>query len=372
MDKGEHAVNLRIIFVIVICCFITLWIAIMASWITGIKKGAQSYIWIKNGRVFQKLQKVKYIITEKTGILTEGRLAVTVIRPFIHISHDKLLQIAASVGSVSRHPLGSILEEEAKNRQIEILEAKDTGVQFLGNECGMEAEIEEQVFLLGSEQFIKEHGIIDKETMEMSREYVQDGKQPFILIQNKKIIGFICIEDPIRGNSKQAVGQLKKMGQEVIMVTSDTIKIARAIAKEAGIQEVYSDLSPEQKKEKVKEYMEQNQYTAMIGKEEDAIQALKEAEVGIVFKAEREKEENEADIMLQKKDLMEVVRVFQLGKDVMKLRKKNVLWSLFCNVVGILIGWTIGTKEAMILLTGIFQIMALVLIAVNCICFRKQ
>lgn len=374
--RADDIMKLLILFVMIIGCLTVLWIAILASWITGKKMGAQSHIYIRQKRVFQKLQNVKYIMAGKTGTITEGRLKVTVIRPLIHISQDKLLQIAASVGSVSNHPLGSVLEEEAKRKQIELLEARHTESYFSSDACGMEAQVEGQLVLLGSEQFIKDHGIIDKETMEMFREYIQDGKRPLILIREKEIIGFICIDDPIQESGKEAVRQLNEMGLEVILLTEDCQRIAKAIAEEAGIQEVYSGLSPEEKADKVKQYMEQKKYVVMVGGEENDIQALKAAKVGIVFKGEKNAVvSTTADVVLEKKDFIEVVKVFHLGKSVIWLSRKNVLWSMLCNLLSILIGiagvCAFDVENWIILLIVIFQISGILAVIVNCIHFMR-
>lgn len=338
--------------------------------------GAQSHIDIRQKRAFQKLQNVKYVMAGKTGTITEGILKVTVIRPLIHISQDKLLQIAASVGSVSNHPLGSVLEEEAKRKQIELLEARHIESYFFSDACGMEAQVEGQLVLLGSEQFIKDHGIIDKETMEMFREYIQDGKRPLILIREKEIIGLLCIDDPLQESGKEAVRQLNEMGLEVILLTEDCQRIAKAVAEEAGIQEVYSLLSPEEKADKVKQYMEQKKYVIMVGGKENDVQALKAAKVGIVFKGEKNTVVSAADVVLEKKDFIEVVKVFRLGKSVMWLSRKNVLWSIFCNLLSILIGIAgisvFNTVGWSILLIVLFQISGILSVIVNCRYFMRS
>lgn len=248
--------------VLVIACPCALGLATPTAIMVGTGKGAEYGVLIKSGEALETLHGVQTIILDKTGTITEGRPVVTNIYHLIRRSDDKLLQIAASAEKSSEHPLGEAIVRAAEEKRLEFLDV-DKFMALPG--YGVEAEIEGKKILVGNEKLMREHNIVEKEAMEIAREFSMEGKTPMFLAMGEQIAGIIAVADILKQNSRQAIEQLTRMGLEVVMLTGDNERTAQAIAGQAGIKTVRSDVLPEGKAEEVRSFMEQGKKVAMVG-----------------------------------------------------------------------------------------------------------
>lgn len=318
--------------VLVIACPCALGLATPTAIMVGTGKGAEYGVLIKSGVALETAHALQTIILDKTGTITVGKPVVTDIYVMVHMSKDKLLQIAASAEKGSEHPLGEAIVKEAREKQIELLETE----HFMALPgYGIEAKIDGEEVLLGNEKLIRERGMVEKESMEISREYAMEGKTPMFVVISGKIAGLICVADTVKESSKQAIEQLTKMGLEVVMLTGDNERTAQAIARQVGINTVRSDVLPEGKANEVKSFMDQGKKVAMVGDGINDAPALAMADVGIAIGSGTDVAMESADIVLMKSDLMDVATAIQLSKKTIVNIKENLFWAFIYNSIGI-------------------------------------
>ena len=318
--------------VLVIACPCALGLATPTAIMVGTGKGAEYGVLIKSGVALETAHALQTIILDKTGTITVGKPMVTDIHVMVRMSKDKLLQIAASAEKGSEHPLGEAIVKAAREKQIELLETE----HFMALPgYGIEAKIDGEEILLGNEKLIKERGMVEKESMEISRGYAQEGKTPMFVVIGGQIAGLICVADTVKESSKQAIEQLTKMGLEVVMLTGDNERTAQAIARQVGINTVRSDVLPEGKANEVKSFMDQGKKVAMVGDGINDAPALAMADVGIAIGSGTDVAMESADIVLMKSDLMDVATAIQLSKKTIVNIKENLFWAFIYNSIGI-------------------------------------
>lgn len=318
--------------VLVIACPCALGLATPTAIMVGTGKGAEYGVLIKSGVALETAHALQTIILDKTGTITVGKPMVTDIHVMVRMSKDKLLQIAASAEKGSEHPLGEAIVKAAREKQIELLETE----HFMALPgYGIEAKIEGEEVLLGNEKLIRERGMVEKESMEISRGYAREGKTPMFVVIGGQIAGLICVADTVKESSKQAIEQLTKMGLEVVMLTGDNEQTAQAIARQVGINTVRSDVLPEGKANEVKSFMDQGKKVAMVGDGINDAPALAMADVGIAIGSGTDVAMESADIVLMKSDLMDVATAIQLSKKTIVNIKENLFWAFIYNSIGI-------------------------------------
>lgn len=318
--------------VLVIACPCALGLATPTAIMVGTGKGAEYGVLIKSGVALETAHGLQTIILDKTGTITVGKPEVTDIHVMVRMSKDKLLQIAASAEKGSEHPLGEAIVKAAREKQIELLETE----HFMALPgYGIEAKIEGEEVLLGNEKLIRERGMVEKESMEISRGYAREGKTPMFVVIGGQIAGLICVADTVKESSKQAIEQLTKMGLEVVMLTGDNEQTAQAIARQVGINTVRSDVLPEGKANEVKSFMDQGKKVAMVGDGINDAPALAMADVGIAIGSGTDVAMESADIVLMKSDLMDVATAIQLSKKTIVNIKENLFWAFIYNSIGI-------------------------------------
>lgn len=318
--------------VLVIACPCALGLATPTAIMVGTGKGAEYGVLIKSGVALETAHALQTVILDKTGTITEGRPVVTNIYHLIRLSDDKLLQIAASAEKGSEHPLGEAIVRATKEKQIELLEVE----HFMALPgYGIEATMEGKSVILGNEKLMRERNLVEKEAMEIAREYAMEGKTPMFLAIEGQVAGIICVADTVKESSRKAIEQLTKMGLEVVMLTGDNERTANAIARQVGIETVRSDVLPEGKASEVKSFMDQGKKVAMVGDGINDAPALAMADVGIAIGSGTDIAMESADIVLMKSDLMDVATAIQLSKKTIMNIKENLFWAFIYNAIGI-------------------------------------
>ena len=321
-----------IISVLVIACPCALGLATPTAIMVGTGKGAEHGILIKSSEALQLAKEVDTVVFDKTGTLTEGKISVTDIMTFNNLSEEVLLQLAASVEYLSEHPLGLSIVDEAKNRNLGLLEVKDfsslTGL-------GISSTVDGKSIFIGNEKLMLENNIDTKDSLEKAEKYASEGKTPLFIAVDSELAGIIAVADQIKASSLETVEKLHSLGLEVVMLTGDNKKTAQVIANQLSIDKVVSEVLPEDKANEIKKLQAQGKKVAMVGDGINDAPALVQAEVGIAVGTGTDVAIDAADIVLMQPDLNSVVNAIVLSKKTIKNIKENLFWAFFYNVIGI-------------------------------------
>jgi len=330
---NENALFSLTIFiaVLVIACPCALGLATPTAIMMGTGKGAEYGVLIKSGSALEVTHKIKTVVFDKTGTITEGKPKVTDIIVTTGFNEVELLQLAASSEKGSEHPLGDAIVNKASEENLEILKL-DHFEAIPGH--GIEVKIAEKSILLGNAKLMNDRKIeitLQKESDQLADE----GKTPMYISINNKLAGIIAVADTVKENSKKAIQKLHEMGIEVAMITGDNKKTAHAIAKQVGIDRVLAEVLPEDKANEVKKLQAEGLKVAMVGDGINDAPALAQADIGIAIGSGTDVAMESADIVLMRSDLMDVPTAFDLSKKTIRNIKQNLFWAFAYNTLGI-------------------------------------
>ncbi|MGV3311475.1 heavy metal translocating P-type ATPase [Streptococcus suis] len=320
------------ISVLVIACPCALGLATPTAIMVGTGKGAENGLLFKSGQAVEVLQKVDTIVFDKTGTITQGKPQVTDMTVFSSATEEEVLQLAASAEQYSEHPLAQALLKSAEDAGLSLLPSQD--FQALSGR-GLSVKIAEQTILLGNEKLMKESGIALGSATATAETYANQAKTPVYLAADGHLLVVIAIADKVKETSRQAVQTLQAMGLEVVMLTGDNEKTAQAIAKEVGIEQVVSQVLPDDKANQVKLLQEQGKTVAMVGDGINDAPALAQAHVGLAIGSGTDIAIESADIVLMHSDILDVVKAVKLSQATMRTIKQNLFWAFAYNVIGI-------------------------------------
>jgi len=316
------------ISVLIIACPCALGIATPTAIMVGTGKGAESGILIKGGEYLEKARKLDTIVFDKTGTLTVGEPSVTDIVAIPPYSQETVLRYAASAELGSEHPLGEAITRRARESGLELDEPKMFKA-VPGK--GVEATCNGRRILLGNNQFMDENGISTVKIDEAARNLQVEGKTVMLTAVDGELIGAVAVADILKADSKVAVEQLKSMGLEVIMLTGDNERTAKAIARQAGIENIIAEVLPQDKAEIIKKLQGEGKIVAMVGDGVNDAPALAQADVGIAIGGGTDIALETGGIVLVKNDLRDVVAAIQLSRRTVGKIKQNLFWAFFYN-----------------------------------------
>lgn len=318
--------------VLVIACPCALGLATPTAIMVSSGLGAQNGILFKNSTSLQKTKEVKVVLLDKTGTITIGKPVVTdVIRTPAH-STEQLLQLAASIEANSEHPLATAIVSEAKKRRLTLRKISNfkaiTGKGVTGKLNGV-------TIAVGNAELMQELKINLNSILPKAQILESQAKTAMLVGYGKEVIGVIAVADQIKDTSIHAIKQFKNMNLRVIMLTGDNERTALAIAKQAGITEVYSKVMPQDKESKVRELQSQGLKVAMIGDGINDSPALAAADVGIAIGSGTDVAIETGDVILVKSDLLDVVKAIKISKFTIRKIQENLLWAFAFNIIGI-------------------------------------
>lgn len=337
----------RGISVLVISCPCALGLATPVAIMVGNGMGAKHGIMFKTAASLEETGKIQLIALDKTGTITSGEPKVTDIINVGGLSEEELLHIAASVESKSEHPLARAIISYAIQNNIQMSEVSNFEA-VAGN--GLTAILGEDKILAGNFKFLSDKVNIPEDMYSVSEQLSEQGKTPLFFAQSGKLIGIIAVADVIKEDSPKAVKELQAMGIHVVMLTGDNEKVARAIGKQVGVDEVIAGVMPKQKEGVIRSLKEKGK-VAMVGDGINDAPALTRSDIGIAIGAGTDIAIDAADIVLMKSKLSDVPAAIRLSRATLTNIHENLFWAFIYNVIGIplaagvwikLFGWTLN------------------------------
>ena len=324
----------RAIAVLVISCPCALGLATPVAIMVGNGMGARSGILFKNAVSLEETGKMQIVALDKTGTITSGEPQVTDIVVADEkggMSEQELLRMAAALEAKSEHPLARAIMKKADEQKLIFAEVGDFAA-VPGN--GLQAVIEGTKVNGGNREYISKFAEIGEELSKKAAAFAEQGKTPLYFSRDDKVAGIIAVADTIKEDSREAVQQLKGMGLRVVMLTGDNERTAKAIGKQAGVDEVIADVKPDGKESVIRKLKKQGK-VAMVGDGINDAPALTRADIGIAIGAGTDVAIDAADIVLMKSRLIDVPAAIRLSRATLRNIHENLFWAFFYNVIGI-------------------------------------
>ena len=328
----NFAIN-AFVSVLIIACPCALGLATPTAIMVGTGLAAQKGILIKSGKALEMVEKIDSIVFDKTGTLTVGKPKVTDVVATSKYDDKIILQIAYSLENNSKHPLAQAVISKAKNEGLEINKVEEF-TEFPGK--GISGKINAIKYSIGTKKFISEQHITIMPIVDTNLTQLENvGKTVVYIAQDKQLIGLIAIADTIKPYAKEIIEQLKRMGKKIIMITGDRQRVSYAIAKGLNIDNIVSEVLPQNKAKEISKLQQEGNIIAMIGDGINDAPALAQADLGIALGSGTDVAIETGEIILIKNDLRDVVSAINISKFTLKKIKQNLFWAFFYNVVSV-------------------------------------
>ena len=321
------------ISVLVIACPCSLGLATPTAIMVGTGRAARLGILVKDAKSLELMGRVKTMLLDKTGTLTQARPVITDLIPSDNSDRNELLQLASSIEKLSEHPLGRPIIERAADVGLATLPLTDF-MQVPG--AGIRATANGELLLAGNARLMSElgPGLGEKENA-LSEKLSLEGKTVLWFSLGKRILGAIALQDPLKPDAKEAMAALHEAGLRLVMLTGDQELTARAIARQAGIDEVRAGLKPEDKTRILEEFRKGGNLVAMVGDGINDAPALAAADVGIAIGTGTDVALGSADIVLSQNRLTGLADARRLSQAVIRNIHQNLFWAFIYNTLGI-------------------------------------
>ena len=322
------------IAVLIIACPCAMGLAVPTAVMVATGKGAELGILIKGGEVLQRAGDIQVVVLDKTGTVTEGRPTVTDIVPAQAggRSPDELLRLVASLESASEHPLADAIVRHAKERGL-VLAAPEGFDAVTGH--GAVGVVSGASLAVGNAALMRDYTIDTTSLDDVADRLAGEGKTPMYVAIDGALAAVIAVADPIKATSRDAIVRMRAMGLEVVMLTGDNERTARAIAAEAGIDRVVAGVLPEGKVAEIKRLQALGRVVAMVGDGVNDAPALAQADVGMAIGTGTDIAAEAADVVLMRGDLRSAGSAIALSRRTMRTMKQNLFWAFIYNVIGI-------------------------------------
>ena len=308
------------IAVLVIACPCALGLATPMALMVGSGLGAENGILIRDGAAIQRLNEVNTILFDKTGTLTEGKPAVAKVHQISGIWENDLIRMAASLERESTHPLAQAIVKLAEEKELGLDPVSE--VEVVSGK-GISGNYGSSILKVGSASFTNSNPEIDL------------SGTPVFLTLNNELIGVFEIEDTIRPDSADTIARLRRSGYRCVLVTGDRKEIADALAADLKIDQVHSEVLPDEKATIVESYQQTGKTVAMVGDGINDAPAIAQADVGIALGSGTDIAMETGEIVLAKGDLNAVLRAIRLANVTFKKIKQNLFWAFIYNVIAI-------------------------------------
>ncbi|MCI9068713.1 MAG: metal-transporting ATPase, partial [Lachnospiraceae bacterium] len=321
----------RGISVLVISCPCALGLATPVAIMVGNGMGAKHGILFKTAVSLEETGKAQIVALDKTGTITSGEPKATDVLPAEGVSEEELLLAACALEAKSEHPLAKAVLLLAGERNLAPGEVSD--FQALpGN--GLSAILDGEELLGGSMSYIGSRTEVPEELKRRAEALAEEGKTPLLFTRAGKLLGIIAVADVIKEDSPKAVKELQNMGIRVVMLTGDNERTAKAIGRQAGVDQVIAGVLPDGKESVIRSLKEQGK-VVMVGDGINDAPALTRADIGIAIGAGTDIAIDAADVVLMKSRLSDVPAAIRLSRATLRNIHENLFWAFFYNVIGI-------------------------------------
>lgn len=318
--------------VLIIACPCALGLATPMSMVVAMGRGAQSGVLFRDAAALEQLCRVKTLLVDKTGTLTEGKPRVVAVVPVDAFPEDRLLASAAALESVSEHPLATAIVSAAREKRLDIGRVERfesiTGQGIAGTVAGLRIAV-------GNERLAMAFNVDVSGLERQVQQQREQGATVMYLFVDEQVAGFIAVADPVRATSQSAVTELRQLGLSVIMVTGDNEITARAVAKRLGLDDVVAGVSPQGKLESVERFRESGRLVAMAGDGINDAPALAAADVSIAMGTGTDIAMETAAVTLVKGDLQALLRARLLSAATVSNIHQNLFFAFIYNSIGV-------------------------------------
>jgi Cu2+-exporting ATPase len=317
---------------VVIACPDALGLATPTAVAVGTGIGARHNILIKDAATLENVSRIKAIVLDKTGTLTEGKPALTDVITVGGIDQPTLLRLVASAEQGSEHPLAESIVVGARERGLALHNATQFD-SIAGH--GIRAVVEGRTVLVGNRKLLRDN-TIDVEALEAdAARLAEGGKTPMFVAIDGQVAGLIAVADTIKPSAREAIRRFGEQGIEVVMITGDNARTAAAVARELGIERFFADVLPADKEQHVQELQREGKRVAMVGDGVNDAPALAQADIGIAIGAGTDVAIETASVVLMKSDPLDITRAITLSKATVRKMKQNLVWASIYNILAI-------------------------------------
>ena len=317
--------------VLVIACPCALGLATPTAIMVGTGRGAEMGILIRSGAALEMAHHTSAVLLDKTGTITQGKPSLSDVLPVAGLSEPELLRLAASAEHLSEHPIAAAIVRGAAERGLSLAEPNSFEA-VVGK--GVKATVEGHRMLIGRAAWLEELGVRVSLTTEAAA-LAEQGRTPMHIAIDNREAGLIAVADRIKPESFEAISRLKAMGLGVLMITGDNDRTARAIGAQAGVDQVFAEVLPQDKASHVKRLQADGQRVAMVGDGINDAPALAQADVGISMGTGTDIAIESSDITLIRGNLHAVPQAIALSRATVRTIKQNLVWAFIYNVIGI-------------------------------------
>jgi Cu+-exporting ATPase len=322
---------LNMVAVLIIACPCALGLATPTSIMVGTGKGAENGVLFRNAEALERLHKVRAVVLDKTGTLTEGKPRVTdIIRAPGAPAEAEIVRLAAIAERGSEHPLGEAIVRFARDERSLAL-ADAASFEAISGQ-GIVAIAEGREVLAGRPAFLEGRGVDPGPVRDAADELAAAGKTPVFVAIDGQLAAVIAIADTLKTGSVDAVAELHRLGLDVVMLTGDNERTARAIAREAGVDRLLADVRPDEKAAQVKRLQAEGKLVAMVGDGINDAPALAQADVGIAIGTGTDVAIESGSVTLMSGDLRALVTAITLSRATMRNIRQNLFWAFAYNV----------------------------------------
>ena len=359
--------------VLIIACPCAFGLATPMSIMVATGKGASSGVLFRDAAAIEALRQVDTIVVDKTGTLTEGRPSFRKAVSTSELTQEQVLELAASLDQGSEHPLARAIVLAAQERNLVLQEASDFNS---ASGIGVSGRIDQEDLALGNTRFMNQHAIDTADAEQLAEDLRREGASVMYLAVNSEIAGLLAVADPIKASSPGAIDELHRRGLKVVMATGDGELTARAVAEELGIDEVHSEVTPQDKLDLIARLQHQGSKVAMAGDGINDAPALAQAEVGIAMGTGTDVAMSSAQVTLVKGDLRGISEARRISELTVSNMRQNLTFALLYNSAGVPIAAGVLYPVFGILLSPIIAALAMSLSSVsvvtNALRLRRQ
>ena len=323
--------------VLVIACPCAMGLAVPTAVMVATGRGASLGILIKGGEALQRMEKIDTVALDKTGTITTGRPQVTEIvlaapQENVHTAENDLLRVAAALEHTSEHPLAEAIVAASKERGIDLPQVQDFE-SFPGQ--GIAGVVEGKKVLIGNPALMKGGGVVIDSLLSVAARLAERGATPLWIAIDGTLAGIVAVADTIKPTSVEAIRRLHAEGLRLVMLTGDNESTARAIAREAGVDEVIAGVLPAGKVNAIRLLQAEHRVVAMVGDGVNDAPALAQADVGMTMASGIDVAMEAGDVTLTRNDLNGVAAGIALSRGTMRVMRQNLFWAFVYNLIGV-------------------------------------